>query len=238
MLSQAEILDRVRVGDATFRWVDLPVGGRLVLRVMPDALRLDGLRVPVSARTAQQAADLLGAMLPTALIEDLVWRAAAVRVRPKPQRPDWWSAHMWEAVEQCHQDIQEQLPAELDPGAIIATVGKSWVLTNELLAHEGRAANYGWHHSGAGFRAVSGSMPVWQPLSTAHNADHWDYSQTLRLVARDCLVDGAPRDLHDVLQDRELAPLVSHEGPLRLLRQPGVEEITGAVVLPPQEISA
>ena len=236
MLTQGQILDRIRAGDAVWRWADLPVAGRLVLRVMPDALKLDGLRVPVSARTAQQAADLLGAMLPTALVEDLVWRAAKVRVRPIPQRSDWWSAHMWEAVEQAHQDIQEQLPADVASDALVATVGKSWVLTNELLAHEGRAANYGWHHTGAGFRAVSGSVPVWQPLSTAHNVDHWDYSQTLRLVSRDCLVDGAPRDLRDVLQDPELAGQVSHEGPLRVLRQPGVEEITGSVVLPEQEI--
>jgi hypothetical protein len=49
-------------------------------------------------------------------------------------------------------------------------------------------------------------------------------SQTCVLVARLCSVDGVDRDLHDILKDPALASLASHEGVVRVLRQPGVPE--------------
>lgn len=238
MLTQSDIFERTRLGEADFRWVELPVGSRLVLRVMPDALQLDGVRVPVSAFNQQQIADLVGGLLPTPLIVDLIWRARVHTVTPHTISYDWWEHHMWEAVEQAHTAIEAQLPADRDPGEIVSTVGKSWCLSRLLDQHPGKAVNYGWPSTHAPYRAVSGSTPVWQPPSTKHCDHEWDYSQTCQLVSRDCLVDGSARDLRDVLRDPELAPLVSHEGPLRTLRQPDVPEITGAIVLPTQEIRA
>jgi hypothetical protein len=116
---------------------------------------------------------------------------------------------------------------------IIQTVGKHWVISNALGQHPGKAENYGWHFMGdsifgarwesavtplAGFRVVQGE-------GWFHDMKHADASQTLVLVSRDCEVDGAKMDLLDVFTSKELAPLVNHDGVLRVLRQPGVKEM-------------
>jgi hypothetical protein len=56
-----------------------------------------------------------------------------------------------------------------------------------------------------------------------------------------CAANGSVEeiDLHDVASDRELAPLISHEGVLRVLRQPSVPEPKptvaddGSILMPP-----
>jgi hypothetical protein len=100
-------------------------------------------------------------------------------------------------------------------------VGKDWVLTNRLVGRSNRSANFGWHHESGRYRSPGG-VPVLQPLATAHGIYLTDYSQVVCLVRADVLVDGDPRKLADVLQSKELASLVSDEGPLQILRHPAV----------------
>jgi hypothetical protein len=69
----------------------------------------------------------------------------------------------------------------------------------------GRVALYGWHD-------LNGA-PI-QPLSTRHGEHYLDYSHGLRLVSELMLVNGRVMDVHDVVENTRLAPLVSREGPL------------------------
>ena len=225
-MKQSAIVQAVREGRYDpITWAEVH-SGPVAISVMADALKIDGVRVPVSARTAQHCADALGSSLTTPLIEDLIFQAADVRIRaftietgPALQPSIGWS----QAVENSKR-IDEALAAEgALPSQLVATVGKAWCLGNVLFAKLGRALNYGWHAKGATEHAVSDELMVWQSIGTRHNADHWDYSQTLRLVRRSCRVAGAQASLYDVLTDLELCRYLTHEGPLRILRQPGIE---------------
>jgi len=69
-------------------------------------------------------------------------------------------------------------------------------------------AIYGWHR-------LDG-LPI-QPLTTVHVNTYVDYSHGARLVSRRVLVDGRDRDLGELLQDPNLAPLLSDEGALQVV---------------------
>jgi hypothetical protein len=58
-----------------------------------------------------------------------------------------------------------------------------------------------------------------------HNINHSDYSQNVVLVDNRVIVDGNSMSLSEVLTNPELAPLASHQGVLKVLRQPGVQRI-------------
>jgi hypothetical protein len=218
------ILAAVREGrTAPITWVEVQSehGARkATLFVSADALRIgDGessVRVNASARTMQRIADLLGCVLPTTKICDLIWEQAAVRLSPCIQKPDAAMGYTSRML-QHHCGVEE---ARAGREGLIENVGKHWVITNRLANARNLAANYGWFDPRAPH--ASGALKLWQPLGLAHNLDHVDYSQVVRLVQRRCLVDGEERDLTEVMVDPELAPLVSHEGPLRLTRLLGV----------------
>lgn len=167
-----EILRAVVDGRAEWQWAALPPDSRV--SIMADALRVDGVRVTVSARTAQVVADALGARFSTPQLEDAIYRCAGNRVHPRPM----------DVVRATAQDWSRQIDDLRTPGLaglIVATVGKAWVESS--LARTDRAANYGFHTLTGGYpSATPGGCRVWQPESNAHNLDHSDYSQTLRLV--------------------------------------------------------
>jgi len=219
------VLNAVREGriePITWTEVHSERGGRkATVRVSADALRLGdeqaSVRVNASARTMQRIADLLGCVLPTTKICDLIWEQASVRLPPCIQKPDASMGHTSRML-QHHGRVEEGRAGR--PG-LVENVGKHWVLTNRLAGRPDLAANYGWYDPRAPHS--SGKHRLWQPLGLAHNLDHVDYSQVVRLVQRECLIDGEARDLTEVMTDPELAPLVSHEGPLRLVRLLGVE---------------
>lgn len=167
-----EILRAVADGRAEWRWAALPHDSGV--SVMEDALRVDGVRVAVSARTAQIVADALGARLSTPQLEDAIYRCAGDRVHPRPMDVVRATALDWS------RQIDD-LRTFGGTGRIVATVGKAWVESS--LARPDRAANYGFHTPTGGYPpATPGGCRVWQPESNAHNLDHVDYSQTLRLV--------------------------------------------------------
>jgi hypothetical protein len=118
-----------------------------------------------------------------------------------------------------------------DPG-LVSTIGKHWILDNDLGPN--KPINYGWHYTGQGIGGPSvtrspdgrgGVVNVIQGRGKAHNSAHADYSQNVTLVSRKAVLDGQQVDLDQILTDPNLAPLVSHQGPLRFLRQPGVAEL-------------
>lgn len=228
---EAFILDAVAAGKhLPLDWVPLTVqhsGHSMEVLVMGDALRLGDdarfLRVTVTHRTAQQVADLLDGALPTTRISDYTHVAAGAKLRACLQKPDAGMAstqRMW-----THSDAVTEARQAYGKPSLASTVGKDWVLTNSLVGRPDRAANYGWHDTGAAYESPGG-LAVWQPLGLAHDLDHVDYSQVVRLVSRKARLDGAEVDLFDLLVDAKLSEALSYEGPLKLLRHPGVLPFT------------
>lgn len=230
----AAILQRITQGDHDpIQWVAVVSdanGHHGEFQVFADALKLDGVRFGAGARLAQQIADVLGCLLLTPRLLDLMYEQAAMVLDPFPLGTE---DMMGLARFEKHSGlIDEALTKAGYSDGIVQSIGKPWMLDNDLLVHPGRAENYGWH-------LPKGVGPYWQgihlnptaslpdvlciqPRSWAHGLDQGDYSEVVILVSKACSVDGQPADLGQVLQDPELAPLASHQGVLKLLRQPGV----------------
>lgn len=229
----AWILTQIEAGDfeVPLQAIEVQAGGHVgVFHVFSDALKVGGVRINVSADLQQQIADLLGAMLLTPRLADLVWQNRVVDLDPKPMPITSSTAAM---IEQSNK-IENAIP-DSDKGQPVNTVGKHWTLVKSIFSDSAKAkrkaANYGWHFEGSNFQGIKGeatvSLPgvrVIQGVGTVHDISHTDYSQICQLALRSCIVDGEERDLADIYTDPELAVLVSHEGPLPGWRQPGVGE--------------
>ncbi|NUP06849.1 MAG: hypothetical protein HOW73_12425 [Polyangiaceae bacterium] len=235
---EAALLSAIRAGYVVHRWVPLVIseGGRtLEVEVSEDALMVgeegDRVRVTTDATTAQLVADHFDALLLTPRVSDWIRASARVLLEPIPQTPDSAMGNTSRMVQ--HSRSIDAARASLSQVGLASTVGKDWVLTNRLAGHAGRAANYGWHTKKPSFPATMTGMSVLQPLGLAHDRFHSDYSQTWRGMRRACRLNGAPYLLTDVLRDPVLSSLVSHEGPLSVLRLPGVPVGSTPSVPPP-----
>ncbi len=177
--------------------------------VMPDYLAVgsdsDFFRVPMMPATAQAIAGRFGCLLPTTRLVDEIYRAAEVKLPPRPLTEER------EAVTTFvqHNTIIEEQRAAVPCGPVMAGHKKDIVITNRLLEKDHRVAIYGWHREDG--------RPI-QPLTTAHGDTYVDYSHGVRLISRRVLLDGKPKDLLEILRDANLAVLLSDEGPLK----PGV----------------
>jgi len=227
------------IADGHFEHAFVPltidVGGhRGVFGVSQDALKIDGVRIDASAELLQHIADLLGAFLLTPKLFDQMWAQRAVTLLPQTEAINSTAAGMVE--HSAAIDAQLAKLGGVPPGGIVQTVGKTWVITNALLAHPGKACNVGWHIEkpigGVPFDpapTLPGAHMIQSP-GFAHGISHLDYSQVCLMAKRECIIDGQPTDFATVAQSPELAPLVSHEGVLKVLRQPGVPELVNPPV--------
>lgn len=205
--------------------------------VFSDALKIEGVRVNVTAETQQVIADMLDCMLLTPKLADLRWAQRDVTLPPFPRgNPVGMSST--QAMIDHSAKIDAALAKMSDPYGIIGTVGKDWVIDNALdgkmLYGKSAAMNYGWHFvpkawtgyseaCASGLKHPDGTVArLIQGRGTRHDLHHTDYSQLCILIHRLCMVDGVEMSLKDVLSDPALAPLASHQGVLRVLRQPGV----------------
>ena len=204
-LSQQGIIEAVRSGRAQFTWAPLP--GAPGVSVTTDAIRVDGVLVPVSAATTAAIAEILSGALgknvvpTTALVEDLIWAGAGVHVEPPlydPSRPGAADIQVRDTtIREYSALLDRQIERSRSLGAsgpIVACVGKSWILSNLAIEHPGRAINYGMYRSDGLYSSVTGGYKLWQQPSWAHSPDHWDYSQTCRLAL---LEAGASLPNHD-----------------------------------------
>lgn len=64
--------------------VDGPNGTKVTYKVMPDYIKIDGVRVPMSGNTAQKVADHFGLALPTPKQVQEIYHNADVKVQAKP----------------------------------------------------------------------------------------------------------------------------------------------------------
>ena len=234
------ILSAVSSGQAEISWVPVTAAGggqTLTFWLSARPLRIGGTFVNVSAKLQQQIADLLDALLPTPKMMDLGWLARAATLPAVIRPPASTSAAMEAASGQLDTEIES---AGNPAGILIA--GKTWAIGNLLVVHPGTALTYGqfcipnqpgYKYNGIATEAcVSITDPtkgrVIQGQGWSHNAEQVDESQWGWFAHRACTVNGVQGDLGQVLLDPTLAPLVSHEGALKTLRQPGVVALSPA----------
>ena len=212
------------------------------LKPVPGDSRVrDGVRLPGTAAQLQQVADLLNAVLLTPKLVDVLYLEAGKGGRRISSVVNVHGVIVANShILDVHDAIEKAISdAGGDEGGIIDSVGKYWVLANLLLhgQHSNvevtkgvfvnmQAINYGWPTEvGGNCLGVLKLFRIWQNLADSHNYMHFDPSQTIRLVHRSALLtlpSGSIKtvDITDIMKDPVLWPLVSHEGPLQIVRQP------------------
>jgi len=197
-----------------------------------DNRKFDGVRLPATAHQLQEIADLLGCMLLTPKVIDLIWLTAELRfdavVNVKGKIVATSNIH------DVHEAIEKKI-GDGDGAKLVSCVGKYWCLINDL-EYKGKVhgdwacCNYGWFAKRASGPGITPGTQCWQRPGFRHNKLHWDPSQTIRLMSRRAILkspDGTMEeiDLHDVATNAALAPLMHHQGALTYLRQKGVDKL-------------
>ena len=240
----AYVLQCIREGKFEQDWMPLThMEGEntITLYVMVDALKVDGVRVSVTAELAQQIADMTGALLLTPKVADLIYHYSAFKPGPQPGECTNTLARVKAHSKAVDAALARYTTYDPTTNPIVGCVGKHWVLSDTLPGKFSygfpQAENYGWHFQGGttyqgikGYPCVSGLKDpstglvyyVIQDDADAHNMKHGDYSQDLVLMQELCDVNGEQRLVVEVLADPVLAHLISHTGVLRTTRQPGV----------------
>lgn len=243
------LLNEIKAGNCEFKY--LPITSTYknhtaTFEVFADALKIEGVRINVSAKLQQEIADHMGCLLMTAKIADLRYQQANTILKPHPRYDasggrlmttvDWMIWHS----SQIDNDLAK---INIDYG-IIDTVGKHWIIDDTLSKPKIKdmSINYGWHYKSGAVSGVPRDLPVSykeipgvymiQSRGYRHSYIHFDYSQVCVLVARDCIVDGVRKDLVEVLKDPELSYLAHHTGPTNVWRQPGVKDPGYVFVMP------
>lgn len=180
--------------------------------VSPDYLAIgsdkDFVRLPMNPVTAQWIADHFACVLPTVKIVDQIYGQAPIKLVPVPFKPSKKMVHTSQYVEH-NEAINRQLARVKSQGRLVAGHKKDVVISNRLNRKKGKVAIYGWHRANG--KAI-------QPLSTIHGNYYADYSHGIRLVAGMMLVNNILLPVAEVLQDPQLAPLLSYEGTIKWTR--------------------
>lgn len=188
---------------------------RVTFWVTPDYLAVgsdsDYLLIPLSAQTAQRIADLVGGSLPTPRMVDAIWASADLRVDPIRLQPSEFMKTVRYFERHDHLVKGQRHLHDGPPGVLVAGHKLDVVIASALSERPGEIALYGWHSS---------SGQVIQPLFIGATDSLVTFSHGIRLVDRRVVVDGARRDLWDVLRDPELAPILSDHGVIAEARYP------------------
>lgn len=185
---------------------DLP-GGRKVevlLWVAPDYVSVgndsDFVRMPLSLPVAVTLARELGFVLPTSKIVDAVYEQSDFKLTPIPLPP---TAMMRSSQYYARHNAAIEKQRKGRPlGELLSGHKKDIVLTNRVFGTE-RIAIYGWHKRDG--------KPI-QGLSLVHGARYADYSHGVRLVYSTVCVNGEPMSILELLQDKEIAGVITYEG--------------------------
>ena len=185
-----------------------------VIWVMPDYLAIgseeDFLRIPLDYETAITIVNEWGFTLPTRKIVDEIYKQSTCHLEPSPLPPGP-NMRSSEYYLKHRSKIKTQRKNEgCALGELVSGHKKDVVITNLLNNKPGRIAIYGWHRKNG--------EPI-QPLSTIHGKRYADYSHGIRLVYKTVWINEEPGSIFDVLQNKDLAPLLTYEGVInRLLR--------------------
>lgn len=206
--------------DVTITFADSHgVPHKLVIRTLPDYLCIgtdsDRLRIPLWPLTAQKVADAWGCVLPTTKLVTIFWNASQSKLPPQPWGPPYDASMISTKRLVDHNSRIESTIVKLniDSAKLMCGHKKDVVLTKQLITKPKAVAIFGWHQPNG--------KPI-QPLYLGHENTYTDYSHGIRMVSKECLLDDQPDDLGRILADANLCGAISSEGPLPLLRQPGV----------------
>ncbi|MEI9960141.1 MAG: hypothetical protein WDM76_03115 [Limisphaerales bacterium] len=185
--------------------------------VAPDYLAVgtddDYFLVQMTPMTAQRIADRLGCTLPTRKMVDEIYAAAEVKLAPMPIPPS--PAMTTVPVFAQHNEMVRAARAEflkMHPlGALVAGHQKDLVITPMLTDVHGKVAIYGLQRTNG--------VPI-QPLYLRHSVNWVDYSQCVRLVRSEMIVNGKPTTVAEVLANPNLAGLLNDEGVILNPRYP------------------
>lgn len=194
--------------------------------VCDDALYVDlddgsRFRPQCTALMNQEIADALGASMITAKISDLSYLQADVVLdaQPLPAGPDMVTT----TKSKQYNALVEKKRA--DRTGLIRDCGKAWILHNNVVSVvQGArgAVNYGFYSKSSPYVAQYSGLKLWQQNSYKHNIGHQDYSQTIILMSKECVIDDIETTIDSVVAHPELSFLMNYEGPLKYTRQPGV----------------
>jgi hypothetical protein len=250
-----DVVQLVKDGKCKYEWYEVVSthnNHQLHIKVLRDALKFDdvppmtwdlkpiagdhrrfnGVRLPATAHQLQEIADLLGGMLLTPKIIDLIWLQATLKFDAVINI----NGHIVATsnIHDVHNAIEKKIGTNHGTD-LISCVGKYWCVINELATYgqlhgDWVSCNYGWFAQHASGPGITPGTSCWQRPGFRHNKQHWDPSQTIRLMHRKAWLfypDGSKDsvDLHDIAVDAQLAPLLHHQGILKCLRQPGVDEL-------------
>lgn len=250
-----DVVSAVKNGFGIFDWYEVVSeynGNKLYIKVFRDAMKFngvpaltwnfkritgdvrtfDGVRLPASAHQLQEIADLLGCMLMTPKVIDLIWLQAGTKFDAVINVNGKIVAIT--NIHDLHTKVESEVGTD-DGVSLISCVGKYWCLTNELSwkpshGNDTAACNYGWFARHASGPCLSPGTQCWQRPGFGHGKSHFDPSQVIRLMHRKARLissDGTEQevDLHDIAADSALAPLLHHQGILTYLRQKGVVKL-------------
>jgi len=201
--------------------------------IFNDTRRFNGVRLPASAHQLQEIADLLGGMLLTPKVIDLIWLQATLKfdaiVNIKGKIVATSNIH------DIHNAIEQKTTTD-NGTQLISCVGKYWTLTNALSSYgkiygDWVSCNYGWFAKNSSGPGLTPGTRCWQRPGYKHNKQHFDPSQLIRIMHRKATIvlpSGIMQsiDLHDVASDAKYAKLLNHDGVLKYIRQTGVDELT------------
>jgi hypothetical protein len=212
--------------------VRVPVRHGLEVAVGSDAVSYGGVRLCCGVYTAQQLADVMGFMLPTAAIVRAIHRAADVKIHAQPKDPNPgggvgpWLDHQ----DRIARAIGAQRPR------LLSTRGKSYTLGAHVVARPGHSPIYGWWSPSADPSGPAGEQVrmIQSPISGGgsvhgpHGGDQlaglhfFDYSHQVDAVHPIAWFQGREVELARIY--RETPELVSHMGNREDIptRHPGV----------------
>ena len=157
--------------------------------VMPDYLMIDGIRIPLSAPTAQRIANHFGMTLPTAKMSKQIWQAADTKVKPTPMSAGAFIGGKWlsgkEVVERKinTSDTSEAFNKKVDKEIADSSVGKPPTLvaghmkdmTMPDTGNDQRTHAVGWYNPDG--TPIQGGNGV-----TMHDLNHSEYATGTRLI--------------------------------------------------------
>lgn len=202
--------------------IQVSAGGHTAIYyVTPDYLAIgsdtDYFLQPTTPLLAQRLADRLGCILPTRKMVNQIWTNATVKLVPQPIAP---SAAMITvpvfATNNWMVRAQRDTFTSTQPlGALVSGDKKDVVISGLIYTNFANGPTitkpvviYGWHK-------LSPYGDVWQPLYNGHEETYADYSHGVRLVQMNCLVDGNPNTVTNVLMNPSLCSLLSDENSLQ-----------------------
>lgn len=233
------VVDDIRAGKAQIEWAEVvsksaDASVEIRVPVIRDALKIDGVRVSASAQDLQRIADMLGCLLLTPKIIDLIYQQAKLRFEPVVNIDGRIVAKTSSKAYSAAIDAKIREHGG-DPGGLIDSVGKYWVLHNHLSQPaylklgSATVCNYGWLSSSGAYAAVTHGLRCWQNPGFQHDDVYDDPSQLIRLMRRWGWIvtpgePPKPLDIAAALRDPKLAPLLNHDGVLTYLRVAAVED--------------